>query len=158
MRKIYDYLGKIELFLSQIFLVTIAILVFIAGVSRSLRNPIYWANPLASFLFAWTVFLATDAAFRQNKLMSVDFLVKKLPERVQSIIRLINYVIILGFLVYLIIFGIQAAYDMRFRTHEGMYGFSYFWVTISVPFGALLLLFTTIYKIKDEINFLKGRI
>lgn len=158
MRKIYDYLGKIEIFLTQVFLIAITILVFTAGISRTLRNPIRWANPLASFLFAWTAFLATDAAFRQNRLMSIDFLVKKFSEKAQSIIRIINYIIIAGFLIFLIRYGIEAAYDMRFRAYEGIYGFSYSWVTISLPFGSLLILFTTIYKIIDEIKFLrKGR-
>ncbi len=157
MRKIYDFLGKFEIFLAQIFLVSIAILVFTAGVSRTLKNPIRWANPLASFLFAWTAFLATDVAFRRDKLMTIDFFVKKFPEKVQAIIRIINYIIIAGFLIFLIRFGIEAAYDMRFRTYEGIYGFSYSWVTISLPFGSLLILFTAIYKIIDEIKSLKRR-
>ncbi len=157
MRKIYDFLGKVEIFLAQIFLVSIVILVFTAGISRTLKNPIRWANPLASFLFAWTAFLATDIAFRRDKLMTIDFFVNKLPEKVKAIIRIINYIIITGFLIFLIRFGIEAAYDMRFRAYEGIYGFSYSWVTISVPFGSFLLLFTTIYKIIDEIKSLRRR-
>jgi TRAP-type C4-dicarboxylate transport system permease small subunit len=152
MKKFYDYICKIEVFLVQIFLVLITILVFSAGISRMIHRPIGWANPLASFLFAWTAFFATDAAFRENKLMSVDFLVKKFPQKIRKYINILNYVIIAIFCIYLIIYGIRVAYFMRFRMFEGIYGFSYMWVTFSIPIGGFLILITTILKIIEEIR------
>ncbi|HPP16765.1 MAG TPA: TRAP transporter small permease [Dictyoglomaceae bacterium] len=156
MRKIYEYSGKIETFVVQALLVAMTILVFIAGVSRTIHRPIGWANPLASFLFAWSVFMATDAAFRENKIMSVNILVNKLPERMKSYTKLFNYFVILAFCIFLIVFGIKVSYIMRFRTFEGMYGFSYMWAGLSVPVGGFLILVTTIFKISDEIKTLRG--
>lgn len=155
MRKIYEILGKIELYMAEILLVLIVVLVFSAGVSRTLRSPIYWANPLASFFFAWATMFAMDAAYRRDKLMNVDLLVKRLPQRVQSYIKIFNYIIILAFLIYLIVFGIRLAFVQKYRTLEGMYGFSYMWATLSIPVGSFLLAITTIVKIIDEINNLR---
>lgn len=157
MRRIYDFIGKLEIFITGILLVLMVIFVFIAGVSRTLRNPIYWANPLASFLFAWAAMFAMDAAYRQNKLMNVDLLVKRFPDKIQRYIRVFNYFVILAFLIYLIIYGVQLSFIMRYRTFEGMYGFSYMWTTLSIPVGSFLLVITTIVKIIEEIKSLKLR-
>uniref|UniRef100_A0A7C3RXK7 TRAP transporter small permease n=1 Tax=Dictyoglomus thermophilum TaxID=14 RepID=A0A7C3RXK7_DICTH len=157
MRKVYEIFGKVEEFISGVFLVAIVTLVFIGGVARFLHNPIYWANPLASFLFAWAAILAMDTAYRQDKLMNVDFLVKRFSKRVQGYIRIFNYLVISGFLIYLIIFGVRLSFIQRYRTFEGMYGFSYMWATLSIPCGAIFLLITTLVKIIDEIKGLQNR-
>lgn len=157
MRKVYDLIGKLEIYITGILLVLMVIFVFIAGVSRTLRNPIYWANPLASFLFAWAAMFAMDVAYRQNKLMNVDLLVKRFSERVQTYIRIFNHFVILAFLLYLIIYGIQLSFIMKYRTFEGMYGFSYMWTTLSIPVGSFLLAITTIVKIIEDIKSLKSR-
>lgn len=155
MRKTYEILGKIELYLAEFLLILIVVLVFLAGVSRTLKNPIYWANPLASFFFAWATMFAMDAAYRRDKLMSVDFLVKRFPKKVQSYIKIFNYLVILAFMIFLIVFGIKLAFVQRYRTFEGMYGFSYMWATLSIPVGSFLLAITTVVKIIDEINNLR---
>lgn len=156
MKRIYDFIGKLEIYLTGILLIIMVIFVFMAGVSRSLRNPIYWANPLASFLFAWAAMFAMDVAYRQNKLMSVDILVKRFPEKIQRYIRIFNYVVIFAFLIYLIFYGIKLSFIMKYRTFEGMYGFSYMWATLSVPVGATLLGITTIVKIVEEVQNLRS--
>ncbi|MCX7720531.1 MAG: TRAP transporter small permease [Dictyoglomus thermophilum] len=155
MRKIYEILGKIELYIAEVLLFLIVVLVFSAGVSRTLKNPIYWANPLASFFFAWATMFAMDAAYRRDKLMNVDFLVKRFPQKIQSYIKIFNYLVILAFLIFLIVFGVKLAFIQRYRTFEGMYGFSYMWATLSIPVGSLLLSITTLVKIIDEITNLR---
>lgn len=157
MRKIFDFIGKLEVYITGMLLVLMVIFVFIAGVSRTLRNPIYWANPMASFLFAWAAMFAMDVAYRQNKLMKVDLLVKRFPARIQAYIRIFNYFVILAFLIYLIIYGVHLSFIMKYRTFEGMYGFSYMWTTLSIPVGAFLLSITTIVKIIEDIKDLTSR-
>jgi TRAP-type C4-dicarboxylate transport system permease small subunit len=157
MRKIYEFLGKIEAFVASIFLVAIVILVFTGGVARFFHNPISWANPLASFLFAWASMLAMDMAYRKDKLMNVDLLVKRFSKRIQGYIKIFNYLLIFTFLIYLIIFGFKLAIVQKYRTFEGIYGFSYMWATLSIPCGAIFLLITTLVKIIDEIKGLQNR-
>nr|WP_227738436.1 TRAP transporter small permease subunit [Thermotoga maritima] len=60
------------------------VLVFASGVARFLKHPINWAVDMSSFLFAWACFFAVDVAWRENKMMSVDILVKKFSERTQN--------------------------------------------------------------------------
>ncbi len=148
MKKIYEYICRVEVLLVKIFLVFLVSLVFIAAVTRYMGYPINWSVDMAVCLFAWCTFLGGDVAMRNNKLMNVEFLIEKLPERYRKIIELLNLFIILIFLLAFIAYGIKLSYTTRFRQFQGIPGFSYTWVTISVPIAGALMVITTINKIR----------
>jgi TRAP-type C4-dicarboxylate transport system permease small subunit len=152
MNKLYEYICKGETFVIKIFMVVIVGLVFIAASTRYLGYPINWSVDMAVCLFAWCTFLGSDVAFRNNKLMNVEFLVGKLPEKNRNIVEIINLLIILIFLAAMIGYGIWLSYTTRFRTFQGIPGFSYTWVTLSVPVAALLMMITTILKIREKLK------
>ncbi len=128
------------------------ILIFAAGIARLLKYPINWAIDLSTCLFAWSCFLSGDIAWRENKLMSVDVFVKLFPAKAKRYFDIFNYVVIMGFSIYLIFFGIWLSYTTRERTFQGIPNFSYTWVTVSLPFGAIFLLMTGIWKIKQDLK------
>lgn len=150
MAKVYDYMCESEAFVAQITLWGMVLLIFSAGLARLLGRPINWAVDLSTCLFAWSCFLSADVAWRENKLMSVDVFVRLFPEPLRRLLTLLNYLILVGFLLYLIVFGVQLSYTTRVRTFQGIPGFSYTWVTLSVPVGAVLLLMTTIIKMRTH--------
>lgn len=150
MKKIDEMLLKFEKNAAKILIITMIVLVFMSGIARFLRNPMNWAVDMSSLLFGWACFFAIDVAWRENKMMSVDLLVKKLPPKVQKAIRLVNYFIILTFSVYLVIWGSQLTYTSRFRRFQGIFFLSYSWVNASVPVGGFLLARTTLLKIISE--------
>jgi TRAP-type C4-dicarboxylate transport system permease small subunit len=82
--------------------------------------------------------------------MCVDVFVKLFPEKYRRYFEMFNYIVILGFSVYLIFFGIQLSYTSRERTFQGIPNFSYTWVTLSLPIGAIFLLMTGILKIRRD--------
>jgi TRAP-type C4-dicarboxylate transport system permease small subunit len=151
MKKVYEYVCKGETFVIKIFMVFILGLVFIAASTRYLGYPINWSVDMAVCLFAWCTFLGGDVAFRNNKLMSVDFLVRKLGEKNRNVIELISLFIILIFLAAMIGYGAWLSYTTRFRTFQGIPGFSYTWVTLCVPVAALLMMITTVLKIREKL-------
>lgn len=151
MKKLYEYVCKGEVFLIKVFLVFIVGLVFVAAVTRYLGYPINWSVDMAVCLFAWCTFLGGDVAMRNNKLMNVEFFITKLPEKYRNSIELINLLIILIFLLALIGYGINLSYTTRFRQFQGIPGFSYTWVTISVPIAGTLMVITTINKIRERL-------
>lgn len=128
------------------------VLIFAAGIARLLKYPMNWAMDMSTCLFAWSCFLSGDVAWREDKLMSVDVLVKLYPENVKRFMKLFNYIVLFGFFVYLIYFGTSLSYTTRERTFQGIPGFSYTWVTLSVPVGAVFLLMTAIYRIKRDLS------
>jgi len=152
MKKLYEYICKGETFVIKVFLVFMVGLVFIAASTRYLGYPINWSVDMAVCLFAWCTFLSADLAMRNNKLMNVDFLIRKLPEKNKFFIEIINLFIILIFLAALIGFGVWLSYTTRFRTFQGIPGFSYTWVTLSVPVGGILMVITTILQIRDKLT------
>ncbi|MBS3905706.1 MAG: TRAP transporter small permease subunit [Syntrophaceae bacterium] len=151
MKKLYEYICKGETFLIKVFLVFIVGLVFVAAMTRYVGYPINWSVDMAVCLFAWCTFLGGDVAMRNNKLMNVEFLIKKLPGKYRNSIELINLFIILIFLLALIGYGIHLSYTTRFRQFQGIPGFSYSWVTISVPIAGTLMVITTISKIREKL-------
>ena len=152
MKKIYGYVCLGELLVVKVAFVSLVLLVFIAAFTRYIGYPINWSVDMAQCLFAWCTFLAADIAMRNNKLMRVDFFVKKLPEHYKNKVELLNLIIILAFLMALVGYGSWLSYTTRFRAFQGIPGFSYTWVTLSVPVGSLLMSITTALNIRAILN------
>jgi len=83
---------------------------------------------------------------RNDRHVNVEVLINRLPRKVQNYLNLINHFIIIIFLLFLIGYGIKLSYITRFRAYQGIPGFSYTWVTLSIPVGCLFLLVTVLLK------------
>lgn len=152
LKRTYAFVCQVEAIIAKTTLFLMVMLVCIAGIMRSIGYPLNWAVDMATFLFGWSCFLSADIAWRENKLITVDIFIKGLSKKTKWYLRMINYVLIAVFLVYLIVFGIWLSYTTRARTFQGIPGFSYTWVTLSLPVGALLMLITTVLKVKSELG------
>jgi len=152
MKEIYEFLCKQEMRIAEWSLAILSFLVFAAAVARFLYHPMNWAMDAATFLFAWTVFLGADAAMRLDRLFCIEVITGKLPPKAQLYLKCMNYIIIVAFLVGMIGYGLWLSYTTRLRTFQGIPGFSYTWVTLSVPFGCALMLITAILKIKTYLH------
>lgn len=148
--RIYETIGKIEMAIAATGLALLTALVFYSAVARTLRHPAAWAVDAATFLFAWCVFLGADLALRHDQLFRITLLVDRLPPKAKNALHVINYVIILVFLAAMTVYGFWLSYTTRYRTFQGIPGFSYTWVTLSVPVGCLLMLVTTALKLKPK--------
>ena len=148
MKKFYELICKNEMLAARWSLGILSLLVFAAAVGRFLYYPLNWAMDVATFLFAWTVFLGADAAMRLDRLFCIEVITMKLSQKAQLYLKIINYIIIIMFLVGMIGYGSYLSYTTRLRSFQGIPGFSYTWVTLSVPFGCALMLITAILKIK----------
>jgi TRAP-type C4-dicarboxylate transport system permease small subunit len=151
MRKLYERVCAAEAFVAALFLVLMVLLIFLGGVMRSLGEPINWSNDAATALFAWACFLCADIAWRKNALMSIDLVTARLPHGVRRVLALCNYAIIIVFLVYVLIGGLYLSWISRARSFQGIPEVSYSWVTLAMPFGAVLLLITAFLKVREEI-------
>ena len=148
MKKFYEYLCKTEVVLAATCFAVSCLIIFMAALARTIDRPINWSQDLSLFLFAWSVFLSADAALRADKLVNVDLLIHRLSPTLQRAIRLGNHVLILAFLSAMVYFGIKLAYISRVRVFQGIPGFSYTWVTLSVPVGSILMIITTLLNIR----------
>ena len=149
-RKLYARLMAAEAAIAAVLLVLMVSLIFLGGVMRMAGYPINWSTDFATAFFAWACFLCADIAWRRNSLMAIEFLPRALPAKAQKALRLVNYFIISGFLAYLMVMGTYLSWTSRVRSFQGIPEISYSWVTSSAAVGGLLLLITTVLKIRDE--------
>ncbi|WJR68651.1 TRAP transporter small permease [Neorhizobium sp. CSC1952] len=152
MMRFYDFIGRIEAVVAGSFLILMAVLIFTGGLARFFGHPQNWTIDVATCLFAWSCFLAADIAWRRNSMMALDVVTQRLPEKTQKALRMINYLLIVAFLLFLMYYGFYLTWISRIRSFQGIPWVSYSWVTVSLPVGATLLLATTILRIRAELR------
>src|SRR5918995_2409540 len=133
MKKLYEKICAAEAWVAAVFLVLMVVLIFLGGVMRMLGQPINWSADAATCFFAWACFLCADIAWRRNSLMSIEVLTRRLPPRLEKACRLVNYLIIMLFLIYVIGMGVWLSWISRERSFQGIPEVSYSWVTMSMP-------------------------
>jgi TRAP-type C4-dicarboxylate transport system permease small subunit len=152
LERVYERVGTVEAKVAATFLVLMVVFIFAGGVSRMFGHPLNWSTDAATCLFAWACFLCADVAWRRNSLMSIELLTSRLSPRLQTMLRLLNHAIISVFLLYIAGLGIWLSWTSRVRSFQGIPEISYTWVTASMPFGAVLLLATTLVKVRNELS------
>jgi TRAP-type C4-dicarboxylate transport system permease small subunit len=158
MRRLYHALCKAEVVICGIGFMFLVALVFMSAILRFFRLSMSWNIDLALFLLAWTAFLGADIAWRSGQLMGVDLVTRRFPLKVQKIITILVYLVIMSALVLITVFGIRLAMVERVRTYQSI-PIPYSLMTISLVVAALSMILSTILKIKRcIINFNKKEI
>lgn len=152
MKTLHARIGMIEAVVAGTFLIVMVLLIFAGGLARLAAHPLNWTIDVATCLFAWACFLCADIAWRRDSLMSIGLLTERLPPRLRDLCAYVNYVLISLFLLYLIGAGCWLSWISRARSFQGIPGISYSWVTMSLPVGGALLLFTTLLKFSDRLG------
>jgi TRAP-type transport system small permease protein len=148
----YRRLCDAEAWIASAFLLLMVALIFAGGIARLVGHPLNWTGDAATAFFAWACFLCADIAWRRNSLMAIELVTGRLPEFGQRALRFINYLLICGFLLYVVGMGLWLSWISRARSFQGIPEISYSWVTMSMPVGALLLLASTVIKMRDELR------
>lgn len=148
---------KAEVSISAVFIVISCLLIFASAITRSFGKPINWAQDISLLLFAWSVFLGADAALRNDRLVKVELMTSHLNEKTAKLFTLVCHCIIAAFLVAMIYYGVILCKKTVSRVFPGLSWLSYTWVTASFPLGSVLMLATTILKIRDDIKSIKDK-
>jgi TRAP-type C4-dicarboxylate transport system permease small subunit len=102
------------------------------------------------FLLAWTAFLGADIAWRNGQLVGVDIVTRHFPRKIQKVITLLIYLIIMGALLIIAVFGVRLALTERLRTYQSI-PIPYSMVTLSIVVTALSMILSTVLKIRRSI-------
>ena len=137
---------KIEILLECLGLASLILLVFLAAIFRFFGIDMSWSTDMAQLIFAWVCFIGADLAMQEDKHTGVDVLIDKFPLKIKNIIYLINNVLILGFLIFLVVYVINLCL-MNINRMFNTIPISYSFVTASVPVGSLLMVRTIIKKL-----------
>ena len=134
-------LARGEEIVARAFLAGCSALVFVAAVSRALGSPVLWAIDIAMLLFIWCAFLGADAALRAHQHIIIDIIVRLFPQRVQRVLLIVHWTIMVAFLLTLVGLGTQLTL-LNAQRPMGDTDISYAYVTAAVPVGALLMAIT----------------
>ncbi len=146
---------KIENFLTNFLLVGIVFFVFLAAVMRWAGSPLSWSVEFAQLLFVWAIFLGANKTLRERKHITVDVFVKALPQGARNIIEIVTKVLVLGFLIFLTIYGFQLSIENSVRQISNL-PLSYSFITSAVPVGSVLMICTILTQLKEELGNLRS--
>lgn len=111
-----------------------------------------WAEEFARYAFIWVVMLGSANALRNAQHIRIDFAVNALPSGVRRAIAVLNTVLIAGFLVILIDYGVGIAARTGNQISSGL-GLPMSFMYMSIPVSAGLML---VFAIEMSIAKLRG--
>ncbi|HVF63244.1 MAG TPA: TRAP transporter small permease subunit, partial [Casimicrobiaceae bacterium] len=118
--RLYRRVIAAEATVAAALLVAMVALIFVGAVARVLGHPLNWSTDFATAFFAWACFLCADIAWRRDSLMAIEIVVSRLPDKLRTLCRMVNYLIIGVFLLYAITFGSWLAWTSRVRSFQGI--------------------------------------
>lgn len=151
MKQLYLKFSKLENIIANVLLIAIFGLVFLSAFMRTIGSPVNWAQDMALVAFAWMVFLGSDLAIRNSRLIGIEVITKHLPKNIQKYLDIIFKVIIIVFLIVLVRYGYTMVITGMRRSITTL-GISYAYVTASVPVGSLLMLISILTKLVEAIK------
>ncbi len=151
MHKAAQFAIKVENFISNFLLIGVVFFVFFAAVMRWVGFPIAWSVEFAELMFVWVIFLGSNRTLREDKHISVDFLTKRFPRKYAFFLQMTMWVLMLAFLIIVGTFGALLSFENSDRMINNL-PISYLFVTISVPFGSLLMIITILSKAWKQIK------
>ena len=105
----------------------------------------------AMLLFIWCAFLGADAALRKHQHIIIDIVVRLFPQRVQRVLLIVHWSIMIAFLITLVVLGTELTL-LNVQRPMGDTDISYAYVTAAVPAGSLLMAITAASQLVDFVR------
>lgn len=137
---------KFEESITNLILLSIVGLVFFEVLVRAVGKPTTWSVGLAQLLFIWMIFIGANQALRKGVHVGVDALTDLLSKKIQSVITIIMHILVAFLLVFMIYYGMEMFFSNTGRLISGT-NIKYNYITLAIPVGCLLMLFTTIEQL-----------
>ena len=139
-----------EIFVGLCFFGVVA-MTFMNAVLRFFGRPIVYAEDLCLLLFPWAAFVGANVALRYSRLVGMDMLVNKFSPKAQKTIQTFVFIIMITVMLILIPYCFRLATSNWNRFLNSL-PISYGFVTISLPTAFILMIFTSILKLKKIIT------
>lgn len=110
---------------------------------------ISWSNDLNQFMMMWMVMIGAGAMLWKGSHFTLAIVVEKLPDNIKKLLRIIVFVAIAIFAVFLFISGTQLALGQSHQIVPAL-GFTYLYVYLAMPVAAsFILLFSVGMLVKE---------
>lgn len=115
-----------------------------------------WSEEVPKFCMIWMGFIGTSMALRRDQHIGFYAVIEKLPKKGHLFVKLFGNLLILGFLIILIRWGIFLAFTVGPYSVSPQTGISYFWLLLIVPIAGLFMILQLLVKILEGILNLAG--
>lgn len=147
MNAVFNYIEKILIVLLTILLISFVTLVFMQVLFRyALQNSLTWSEEISRYLLVWFSLLGSTLAVRKYSHFAIDFIRELFPRRFKPFIKLFGNAVILFFLFFLLVKGMNLTLD-KFFVPSPAAGIPMGLVYMSIPISALLML---LFHIEDS--------
>jgi TRAP-type C4-dicarboxylate transport system permease small subunit len=106
----------------------------------ALNDALSWAEEVSKYLMIWMVFTGAPIALRHGGHVAIEMLPNALPERAKHLLFGIVFLIIALLMAELVHRGSTFAWNGRTQTAIILGDFSLFWLFVSIPIGAAIML------------------
>ncbi len=96
---------RLEYACASVLLAAVVVLVGIASIARAVGSPIIWSVEIAQLLFIWLCMVSADLALQNNRHFGLSLLLDKLQPKARRVMELVNLLILIGFLMFLIVYA-----------------------------------------------------
>ena len=144
---IFKYLGYLCIGLLSILIIDVLAGVFFRYV---LSNSLSWSGEVARYMCIWLSFIGCATLKYHRGHIGLEFLVTLFPAKAQSIITLVNNILILVFLGYVTWYGIELSM-MQLAQRSSALRMSMSIPYASVPAGCALMALATFYHIVTDL-------
>jgi len=152
MKKVLDKFAEIIAYIAGILFLAIFILNVANIISRSIFNySLLWVSDFSVLCIVWVICLGMSVSIYHIEHISIDFLVKKLNQKGQRILKGAISIIIIAFLALLFYEGlitVQSKRELIFTTIMWPLSWSY----LALPAFAILSIIFMIARLLDIIN------
>lgn len=139
-----DRFNKAILYLIATMLMIMSVVIAFQVLSRFvLGNSIPWSEELARYLMAWLVFLGAGVALRYGELIGVEALVSIVPKGIKKVMKLVMYLICLGFGIFLLVKGYEILGFVASQRSPALQ-IPITWVYASIPVSGFILALNSI--------------
>ena len=134
-----------------IFVVTFAAVVF----RYLLKAPLPWSQDVIRLAFTYMIYFGAAYCVRENAHLNIDVLLTSFPKKVRALLEIVINIVLLGFFLFLINFGLDFALSGANQTS------SYLMLPMTcyyagVPLSGVFMLFYGIKNIIGQFKNLKG--
>lgn len=155
--RLIKYIGKVELYVSMLLLISIVGLLFASVALRYVfHKPAMWISPTTTLLFIWASMISIGYVYKKRGHIAITFVVERFPEKLRVLIDIIVHIIIVYSLILLFI-GTTKILPIHAQRFIIGLNISRIYFSFAVLVGVVSILITTIYFIFLEIKNLAKR-
>ncbi|NMW84354.1 TRAP transporter small permease [Peptoniphilus sp. AGMB00490] len=149
------YLEKIIKFIMILSSAVLAIVTFLQVIMRFFfKMPVAWGQDIIRLSFVYLVFLGAAYCLKTNDHLNIDIIFSAIPVKTSKVLQIIINIILLGFFVFLLIYGIE--FSKTGVTQKAPYtAIPMIYYYASIPISALFLIVYDLEIIMHQIKKIK---